>query len=365
MEMTGRPVFSRQRPPLSPCLLDILQLLFQVVDPFPDPPPVDLQLGLAGAGSADPPRQPGEARVLPGEPGEAVFELRQLHLNLSFPAVGAPGEDVEDHLGPIDHLHLGEIGEGADLGGGQLMVEDEEVRIHLHRPDDEVGEFSLADEEARVHLRAALDHRVEDLDVAAPAELPELGERGLPVEERVRFHADEDGAVDGLHLPGFLTSGELAFEGRDEGGEVEIQLGGALGVEGQPEAPFRVFRDEVGGVGIAGESVFTRVQGADQIEAQKREVRQIVGGELLAGQMGVDQAEPPESAGGGTEAVQGRDEDVVVGAHDDVGDLPPAGDEKADLAVDLPGELRQRPGQFVGDDPLRRDGAAGRAARSA
>jgi hypothetical protein len=41
--------------------------------------------------------------------------------------------------------------------------------------------------------------------------------------------------------------------------------------------------------------------------------------------------------------------------YDDIGDLPPAGDEKADLAVDLPGKLRQRPGQFVGDDPLRRD----------
>jgi hypothetical protein len=44
-----------------------------------------------------------------------------------------------------------------------------------------------------------------------------------------------------------------------------------------------------------------------------------------------------------------------MGAHDNIGDLPPAGDEDADLAVDLPGELRQRPGQFVGDDPLRRD----------
>jgi hypothetical protein len=44
-----------------------------------------------------------------------------------------------------------------------------------------------------------------------------------------------------------------------------------------------------------------------------------------------------------------------MGAHDNIGDLPPAGDEQADLAVDLPGELRQRPGQFVGDDPLGRE----------
>jgi hypothetical protein len=45
----------------------------------------------------------------------------------------------------------------------------------------------------------------------------------------------------------------------------------------------------------------------------------------------------------------------VVAAHDHEGDLPLAGDEEADLAVDLPGDLRDLAGQFVRDDPLRRD----------
>jgi len=40
---------------------------------------------------------------------------------------------------------------------------------------------------------------------------------------------------------------------------------------------------------------------------------------------------------------------------DHIGDLAPAGDQNADLAVDLPGELRELAGQVVGDDPLRRD----------
>jgi len=71
--------------------------------------------------------------------------------------------------------------------------------------------------------------------------------------------------------------------------------------------------------------------------------------------MGVDQAEALETAGGGSEAVEVRDEDVVVRPDDDIGDLAPAGDQDADLAVDLPGELRELAGQVVGDDPLRRD----------
>ena len=341
--------------PLSPGLLDILQFLFQMVDPFPDSASVDLQLGLSGSCPADPPRQPGKTGVLQGEPGEAVFELRQFHLNFSLPAVGAPGEDVEDHLGPVDHLHFGEIGEGADLGGGQLMVEDKEIRVHLHRPDDEVGELSLADKEARVHFRPTLDHGVEDLDVAGPAELTEFGERSLPVEERVCFHSDENGAVDGLHLPGLLPSCKLAFESRDEGGEVEIQLGGVPWGEGHPEASFGVFGDEVSGLGITGKTIVSCLQGADQIEAQQGEVRQIVRGEVFAGQVCVDQTESSESAGGGTEAVQGGDKDAVVRPHDDVSDFTPAGDQEADLTIDLAGEFRERPGQFMGDDPLRRE----------
>ncbi|MCG2741724.1 MAG: hypothetical protein L6300_16025 [Syntrophaceae bacterium] len=42
-------------------------------------------------------------------------------------------------------------------------------------------------------------------------------------------------------------------------------------------------------------------------------------------------------------------------ADDDIGHLAAAGDQNADLAVDLPGEFRELAGQVVGDDPFRRD----------
>jgi hypothetical protein len=71
--------------------------------------------------------------------------------------------------------------------------------------------------------------------------------------------------------------------------------------------------------------------------------------------MGVDQAEPLETAGGGAEAVEARDEDVVMGSHDHIGEFAPAGDQNADLPVDLPGELREPASEIVCDDPLRRD----------
>ena len=71
--------------------------------------------------------------------------------------------------------------------------------------------------------------------------------------------------------------------------------------------------------------------------------------------MGVDQAKSPETAGGGAEAVQTGDEDAVVGAHDHEGHFAPSGNQDADLAVDLPGKFGEPAGQFMGNDPLRRD----------
>jgi len=111
----------------------------------------------------------------------------------------------------------------------------------------------------------------------------------------------------------------------------------------------------MGGAGQAGEAVIAGVDGADEIETQEREVGEVVRGELFAGEVGVDQAEPLETAGGGAKPVEIRDQDVVVRSDDDIGRLAAAGDQDADLTVDLPGELRELAGQVVGDDPLRRD----------
>jgi len=68
----------------------------------------------------------------------------------------------------------------------------------------------------------------------------------------------------------------------------------------------------MGGAGKPGEAVFGRLQSADEVEAQERQVGEVVRGELIAGEVGVDQPEPPETAGGGTEAVEARDQDVVM-----------------------------------------------------
>ena len=308
-----------------------------MVNPLAGPPPVHLQLGFTGAGAADAARQTGESGILARQPREAVLELGQLHLDLSLPAVGALREDVEDHLGAVDHLQLGGIGDRADLGGGQFVVEDEQVRIHLHGADDEIREFSLADQEPRIHLGPTLDDGIEHLDACGAAEFPQLRDRLLAVGKGFRFNADEDRAINGLHFARRLFFGELPFEGRDEGGKIEVHLTGALRIKGLPVSPLRVFGDQMGGAGKPGQAVIAGVDGADEVEAQERKVGEVVGGKLLAGEMGVDQPEPPETAGGGTETFEAGNQDVVVRSDDHISHFAATGDQNADLAVDLPG----------------------------
>ncbi len=66
--------------------------------------------------------------------------------------MGALREDIQDDLRPVDDLHLREIRNGTNLGGRQLVIEDEQVGADLQGLDDHVGELSLAEEIPRVKL---------------------------------------------------------------------------------------------------------------------------------------------------------------------------------------------------------------------
>ena len=62
--------------------------------PIPNAAPIDLKLCLARPPAANATRKTRHRRTLAREPGEEVFELGQLHLNSSLPALGPLGEDV-------------------------------------------------------------------------------------------------------------------------------------------------------------------------------------------------------------------------------------------------------------------------------
>ena len=93
--------------------------------------PVRLQLRLAGAPGADAAAQPGKGCALAAQTGQQVFQLGKLHLQLALFAAGPLGEDIQNQGGAVNHLDAAGLFQVADLGGGQLPVEDEQVYLLL------------------------------------------------------------------------------------------------------------------------------------------------------------------------------------------------------------------------------------------
>ena len=64
---------------------------------------------------------------------EQVLELRELDLRLALAALGVLAEDVEDHRGAVDDLHLDDVLERAPLAGRELGVGDHGVGAERRR----------------------------------------------------------------------------------------------------------------------------------------------------------------------------------------------------------------------------------------
>jgi hypothetical protein len=111
-------------------------------------------------------------------------------------------------------------------------------------------------------------------------------------------------------------------------------------------------------MGPAGLPVFLHRYGADEIEAKQGEVGEIVAGERLPVEMGVDEPEPLEAALAGAEFVEAGDHDLAVIPDHDKVNVALAADQDADLSVNFPGDLAEVPGKLEGENPVSRGFAA-------
>ena len=111
-------------------------------------------------------------------------------------------------------------------------------------------------------------------------------------------------------------------------------------------------------MGPARLAVLLHSHGADVVEPQQGEVGEVITGERLPVEVGVDEPKPLESALAGAELVEAGDHDLAVVAHDDEVNVALAADQDADLAVGFPGDLAEVTGKLEGEDPVSRDFAA-------
>ena len=63
-----------------------------------------------------------------GEPGEQVFELSQLDLSARFSSTSSLNKDLQNETTPIEHLYFENLFKILDLAGGQIVIEDHQIR---------------------------------------------------------------------------------------------------------------------------------------------------------------------------------------------------------------------------------------------
>ncbi len=108
----------------------------------------------------------------------------------------------------------------------------------------------------------------------------------------------------------------------------------------------------------AGQAVRQHLDRGHQVEPQQGEVVEVVAGERLALQMGVDEPQAAEAADAAAQAADVGQGQAVGVAHDDVADDAVAPEQDSDLPVEPAGGLGQMPGELGGDHLPRIDPAA-------
>ena len=89
--------------------------------------------------------------------------MSHLHLDLPLRGDRSPGEDGQDHLGPVQHRHLPGLLEVALLPGAQAVVDDHRRAAQLGQPGGQRLNGSAPEEGRRVRFAhrygAALNHQ--------------------------------------------------------------------------------------------------------------------------------------------------------------------------------------------------------------
>ena len=138
--------------------LHSLQLTFQAVDLATDFSFVLLELGLALALGSDATTLFAKVRPRPHESRQRILHSGQINLQPSLPRLRPLGEDVQNHLLPVDHKHTGEFLPVSLLRWREFVVEDDHIGLRLLGQGSDLLRFSRAHQ--ITGMRFAMVHKL-------------------------------------------------------------------------------------------------------------------------------------------------------------------------------------------------------------
>ena len=158
------------------------ELRLDVDDAHIDLAAVSLKLRLTRTTRADPAAKLRHGAAASCKPGQLVFKLRQLHLQLAFACLRMASEDVENQLRAVDHVAGKPRLDIAQLRRRQVMVEEDQRSIGRRHHLNDLVELALADEARWIRLLAALHQRGRNRCTGRTRKLLELGTARVEVQ---------------------------------------------------------------------------------------------------------------------------------------------------------------------------------------
>ena len=159
----------------------------------------------------------------------------------------------------------------------------------------------------------------------------------------------QDGPFPPRSTPAALPAGQLFFQGFHQVGEMQVKVGQVVGGDDGPVAAIFGVGQEVSQVHGPRQALGGYGEGCHRVQAQKRQVHEVVLGQGARVQVGVDEAQALEAALGAALPGEVGDEQTLGVPHDDVGHHPGPVHQDPHLAVHFPGDVGQLAGQLRGD----------------
>ena len=167
-----------------------------------------------------------------------------------------------------------------------------------------------------------------------------------------RRHGDEQRSLVLAHLARAGGARELLLELPDESLEVEVEERRRLRLELLDRRTLVVGGAQGGREGAARQTVAVGRDADHGVEPEQRQVREVVAGQPLASQVGMNAAQAPQAPRTGTHPPPIRELDGAGVAHHGVGDGAPTIDQYPDLTAGRGAQLRELPGELVGDEAI-------------
>ena len=105
------------------------------------------------------------------------------------------GKNIQNQLGAVHNLALGDVGQIAHLRGGQLLVEKNQPRVFLKRTNLKLRQFALAHDGLGIGPAHALHHHPRIVQTSGARQLGKFGQRCLLNRTRGDVHADQQGTL--------------------------------------------------------------------------------------------------------------------------------------------------------------------------